>query len=148
MQYSPCSTAKVLMRPLSDCIFSDTSVTSLFQYMLLAGRTVARMGTMPALRAMRTIARILSIVNSSEYDPAFSAISLIPAKIRTPLGLRFTTSGTKRSSICADVCPATPRPTILLVAKNPGSFSGQNSVMELPIKTYFGAAVTAVLSAA
>jgi hypothetical protein len=63
-------------------------------------------------------------------------MSFVPARITTTLGLRSTTSGRKRMSICGVVCPLMPRPTYGLPVKNvPKRGWGQASVIESPMKT-------------
>ena len=70
--------------------------------------------------------------------PLFCAISLVPQQITTTFGWRLITSSWKRTSICDDTCPLMPRPTKLLSAKNAGTVSAQQSVMEFPMNTTAG----------
>ena len=94
--------------------------------------------------AISHIDMMLPQVFSMLMSPPFFAMSFVPARMTTYLGESSSTSFLKRTSIWDVVCPLMPLPMKLLDVKKSGSFSTQPSVMESPINTAFGLAVTAL----
>src|SRR5262245_17180175 len=78
----------------------------------------------------------LSWIMDSVEGPVLPAMSLVPARMTTTLGLRANTSGLNRISIWGVVWPLIPRFMYGLPGKNwDGSWRPQPSVIESPMNT-------------
>jgi hypothetical protein len=66
---------------------------------------------MPLAAASSAIDARLPSICSSVIGPVLPAMSLVPPRITTALGLSAMTSGRIRISICGVVWPLMPRPT-------------------------------------
>src|SRR5262245_49311530 len=72
-------------------------------------------------------------MSSFVIGPVLPAMSLVPARMMTAFGLRASTSGLNRISICGVVWALMPRPAYFFPGKNaPNRGCGHESVIESP----------------